>query len=204
MRSHDRRGLSKEDVRRAILDATRVLIAAHDYKAVTIRKIAAQIGYSPGTIYLYFKDKADILVSLCEEGFALLSAELEKIEAEDALVRLRRGARVYLQFAHAQPHYYRIMYVLEEEALVNRSRDDLEMARATFRFLRRCVAQAMQQGQFRSSEQDAMVARMLWAHIHGAASLALSGRLGLLSEETRTAFFELVIDTTLRGLRPCP
>ncbi len=78
--SSERRAREKENLRRAILDAARELFVAEGYDAVTMRKIADRIEYSPTTIYLHFKDKDEILLCLSEEGFTLLRACLDKAD----------------------------------------------------------------------------------------------------------------------------
>ncbi len=66
----ERRARQKESVREEILDAARTLFVKEGYEHVSIRKIAEKIEYAPGTIYLYFRDKAEILERLCEETFS--------------------------------------------------------------------------------------------------------------------------------------
>ena len=50
-----------------IIDAAVVIIAENGYHHAQVSKIAKQAGVADGTIYLYFKNKEDILISLFEE-----------------------------------------------------------------------------------------------------------------------------------------
>jgi len=52
------------DKRRQILDAAVVVFAQKGYFTARVRDIAASAGVADGTIYLYFKNKEDIIVSL--------------------------------------------------------------------------------------------------------------------------------------------
>ncbi|OCA91327.1 TetR family transcriptional regulator [Bacillus sp. FJAT-27225] len=61
-----------------IIDAAVVVIAEHGYHQAQVSKIAKQAGVADGTIYLYFKNKEDILISLFEEK---MGTYIEKIEA---------------------------------------------------------------------------------------------------------------------------
>ncbi|GER67052.1 transcriptional regulator [Weizmannia acidilactici] len=54
-----------------IIDAAVVVIAQHGYHQAQVSKIAKQAGVADGTIYLYFKNKEDILISLFEEKMQL-------------------------------------------------------------------------------------------------------------------------------------
>src|SRR6266581_8023816 len=89
----ERRARQKEGVREEILDAARTLFVKEGYEHVSIRKIAEKVEYAPGTIYLYFRDKAEILDRICEETFARLAIRLHAINADPSnpLDGLRRG-----------------------------------------------------------------------------------------------------------------
>jgi TetR/AcrR family transcriptional regulator, fatty acid metabolism regulator protein len=52
---------------RQIIDAAIIVIAQNGYHQAQVSKIAKQAGVADGTIYLYFKNKDDILVSLFED-----------------------------------------------------------------------------------------------------------------------------------------
>ncbi len=62
-----------------IIDAAVVVIAENGYHQSQVSKIAKQAGVADGTIYLYFKNKEDILVSLFQEKMGQF---IEKIEEE--------------------------------------------------------------------------------------------------------------------------
>ena len=68
----ERREREKQGIREEILEAARQLFVTEGYENVSIRKIAEKIEYSPGTIYLYFQDKAEILAQISEETFSRL------------------------------------------------------------------------------------------------------------------------------------
>jgi AcrR family transcriptional regulator len=49
-----------------ILDAAAAVFAARGYQRATIKEVAAQAGVSPGTIYLYFRNKRDLLLTIAD------------------------------------------------------------------------------------------------------------------------------------------
>ena len=67
-----------------IIDAAVIVIAEYGYHQAQVTKIAKQAGVADGTIYLYFKNKEDILISLFEEK---MGEFVEKIEEEIAGVQ---------------------------------------------------------------------------------------------------------------------
>ena len=51
----DRKEREKEEMKTKILEAAKKLFLDHGFEKTSIRNIAEEIEYSPGTIYLYFK-----------------------------------------------------------------------------------------------------------------------------------------------------
>src|SRR5581483_625039 len=108
----DRREREKQEVRRKILDAARELFVTVGYDAVTMRKIAEKIEYSPTAIYLHFKDKEELIQELCENDFYSFSVHFASVNAiEDPEERLRAAGQVYVDFALACPNQYRLMFM---------------------------------------------------------------------------------------------
>lgn len=62
-----------------IIDAAVVVIAENGYHQAQVSKIAKQAGVADGTIYLYFKNKEDILISVFQEKMGLFVDNLQNI-----------------------------------------------------------------------------------------------------------------------------
>ncbi|TQR19868.1 TetR/AcrR family transcriptional regulator [Psychrobacillus vulpis] len=69
---------------RQIIDAAIIVIAENGYHQSQVSKIAKQAGVADGTIYLYFKNKEDILISVFEEKMDMFADNLKEIVKEDA------------------------------------------------------------------------------------------------------------------------
>lgn len=66
-----------------IIDAAIIVIAENGYHQSQVSKIAKQAGVADGTIYLYFKNKEDILISVFEEKMEVFADNLKEILKED-------------------------------------------------------------------------------------------------------------------------
>ena len=109
---NERREREKEAVRTKILDAARALFASEGYEAVTMRRIALAIEYSPTALYLHFKDKESLIRDLCMTDFGSLARAFLKIAKEkDPLERLRKIGHAYVGFASEHPNHYRLMFM---------------------------------------------------------------------------------------------
>ena len=61
MGTSDRRDRDRQEMRKLIVETATQILVEEGIDQVSIRRIADRIEYSPGTIYLYFEDKDDIL-----------------------------------------------------------------------------------------------------------------------------------------------
>ena len=93
----ERKQREKEEMRTLILDAARKVFLEKGYYQASIRNIAEEIDYSPGTIYLYFKDKDEIFHALHDEGFRRMLDKMQPLEhVADPFERLKAMGLVYL------------------------------------------------------------------------------------------------------------
>jgi TetR/AcrR family transcriptional regulator, fatty acid metabolism regulator protein len=93
------------DKHRRILDAAVKVFAGKGFHRSRVSEIAREAGVADGTIYLYFKNKDDILISLFEETMqeAVSRFRQEIEEAGDAPSRLERLVRLHLEEFQANP-----------------------------------------------------------------------------------------------------
>ena len=100
MGSKERRERARSEIQKLILDAARELFVAEGYEAVTMRKIAEKIEYTPTAIYFYFRDKEALVRALCGEDFETLENRFRQIAARvrDPMECLRQMGFAYLEF----------------------------------------------------------------------------------------------------------
>jgi TetR/AcrR family transcriptional regulator, fatty acid metabolism regulator protein len=91
---------------RQIIDAAVIVIAENGYHQAQVSKIAKQAGVADGTIYLYFKNKEDILISLFQEkmGNFVEMAEEKIVGTESAAEKLRTIVETHFQILSDDRH----------------------------------------------------------------------------------------------------
>jgi AcrR family transcriptional regulator len=197
----ERRAREKKELRQDILDAARDMFVREGFENVSMRKIAEKIEYSPTTIYLYFKDKADLLDCICEETFARLVRKQNAIDqaVTDPIDRLKKGLRAYIEFGLKYPNHYKVALMMtedfEERLQCERSR---EMGKKAYVHLRNEVARCAELGLLQVADVDAS-AQVLWANIHGLTSLLITHpRFPWVD---RNLFIDTSIENSVAGLQ---
>ncbi|HKD19269.1 MAG TPA: TetR/AcrR family transcriptional regulator [Thermoanaerobaculia bacterium] len=193
-------------MRTRILDAARELFAEQGYDAVTMRKIAERIEYSPTAIYFHFRDKQTLLRELCDADFGALAQDFQKIaRLGDPIDRLRQIGRAYVEFAIAYPSHYRLMFMTPKPAGLRAA--DSRITRGNpeedaYAFLRATLEEAIAAGMLRPDLQDAdLVSQMVWAGVHGVVSLQIAKKEDDWVDwhDPRETAHEL-IDVMIRGI----
>jgi AcrR family transcriptional regulator len=164
-----------------ILGAARDLFAEQGFHAVTMRKIAERIEYSPTAIYFHFRDKENLLRELCDTDFGALAHEFQKIaRIGDPIDRLRHIGRAYVEFAIDFPNHYRLMFMTPHPGVIRTEDSRLTKGNPeedAYAFLRATTAEAIASGHLRPELGDAdLVSQMVWAGIHGVVSLHIAKR----------------------------
>jgi AcrR family transcriptional regulator len=174
----ERREREREEVRTRILDAARDLFLAEGYDAVTMRRIADRIEYSPTAIYFHFRDKDALIRELCDTDFRTLAGQFTKISTiTDPVERLRRTGLAYFQFATNFPNHYRLMFMtphppMDPEAMSIAQGDPQEDAYA---FLKHVVSACITAGRVRKEFTDPeLMSQTMWAGVHGVVSLQIA------------------------------
>lgn len=199
----ERREREQEDLRQKILDAASELFAKEGYANVSMRKIADKIEYSPTTIYLYFKDKTDLLNEICEETFGKLIETVSLIEAQgigEPIDYLQKGMRAYIEFGLKYPNHYEVTLITPIMDFLGKDLHPYEgsSGQKAFEYIVRQVAGSMEKGQIKQGDAAA-VSQTVWAAIHGVTALLISHKDFPFVD--RKVLIDSVINTTIKGLQ---
>ncbi|MFT4065640.1 TetR/AcrR family transcriptional regulator [Paraburkholderia sp.] len=108
----ERKNRQKQALRERILDAARRIVMREGFAALSMRKIADAIEYSPATLYLHFASRDEIARALCEEGYAqLLETFVPLARIADPAERLKALGRAYVAFGVEHPQTYRLIFM---------------------------------------------------------------------------------------------
>lgn len=186
----------RPDIKRMILDASMKLFTEEGFEKVSIRKIAQIIGYSPTTIYLYFKDKNEILFDLCEQGFVRMGmANLDLHQINNPLLRLHKMGENYIRFGLENPEFYDLMFIQEApiDKLKEMNNPDWKSGDMALNLLKTIIQDCMDKGYMEKADVNA-VSMAIWSMVHGMVSLAIRKRFEHLVDK------EMVIHTMSQSM----
>ncbi len=170
----DARRRGQDALRAFLLDAAGRLLAEEGAGALTMRRVAAEVGCSTTVLYTLFGSKDGLAGGLYREGFERFRRRLEALPpGPDPLGRLYAISAAYRESALAEPNYYRVMFL---GAIPGYVPDDAARAAgaATFTYLIDAVRDCMDAGIYRPGDPLA-VAEVLVAAAHGVISFELAG-----------------------------
>jgi AcrR family transcriptional regulator len=165
----------KQALRQAILNAAAGLFLEQGYERFSLRQVAERIGYSPTTIYLYFRNKDDLLFTVVEEGFVRFGKQLEAAQTniDDPWEQLLALGRAYITFGIENQVYYQMMFVQRTDFLWQSQQGQSQPRLTAFQILRQTVQRAIDANLVRAGDADTY-SDLLWATAHGIVSLAIS------------------------------
>ncbi len=198
MDSKQQRQLShKEQFRGEILAAARELFAQEGYADFSMRKLAARIGYSPTTIYLYFRNKDDLLFSICEELYGrFLRRMLEiRVSLADPLEVLRCTLCSYVEVGLVNPEQYKAVFFTSHDAYGPphefQHRDTLY--RRSYQAFIELIEDCMQKGLLRVMDPNSL-ALVFWSAVHGLVTGVI------FFNDFPLADIPVITDTLVNGL----
>ena len=175
MAIQERKAREKEQLRRQILDAARELFVTEGYENVSMRKIADKIEYSPTTIYLYFKDKAELLNAVCRETLLNFLSTLEMLSRDmsNPVKTLRKSGRAYVEFGLKYPRDYELTFVHRPQYQKGLGLEEGSAGERIFNYLRTMVKECIRQKKFRQVDVET-TSQVLWSTVHGVTSLLIA------------------------------
>lgn len=180
----------KQEMHQRILNGARKIFLEKGYEQASIRSIASEINYSPGSIYFYFKDKSEIFQELHKEGFKLLVGQLKVLEkVTDPFERLKAMGRIFIQFAQENKDYYNLMFIVEEPAKEKEEGSGFQIAQEAINQLSNVVKDCQAKGRFKDLNPDYFTFMILSA-MHGICALFCKDRTTNFPGQTNEELME--------------
>lgn len=183
-----------------IIEAAVRVFARKGYYNSRVTDIAKEAGIAAGTIYLYFRTKDDILVTLFREKMAQFVGSLRKAIADepDAVAKLSRLIRLHFEMLEEDPQLAEVVQVeLRQGQKFFRGASTHEIG-SYFALITSVLEEGVAEGRFRAGLPVKVATKALFGAMDQMATSWVLGKRGYRLADTADA----VADIFLRGLGP--
>lgn len=186
---------TQEQLREMVLNAAENIVIEEGFNALTVRKVALEIGYTVGSIYMVFANMDDLIMHIKGRTLDELADELSEDKAYgSAEEQIQALADSYLNFAHQNFNRWRMIFeaikdVPAPEWYQQKVQDIFRIIETVFQALRPAQSEA----------QIHLAARALWSGVHGVCVLSLNGSLGRAGADNAQATVRLLVQSFIRG-----
>ncbi|MBX3162639.1 MAG: TetR/AcrR family transcriptional regulator [Deltaproteobacteria bacterium] len=151
------------DKRARILAAAERVFARRGFFAARVSEIAKDAGVADGTIYLYFKNKDDLLISLFEARMTQVNEALRvAIEGVPPGAQLHAFVRAYLQLVHDEPAAAEVLTIeLRQSSKFMKEYENPQFA-DFLRLLGGIIAAGQERGELAEDIPSHIAARMIF------------------------------------------
>jgi TetR/AcrR family fatty acid metabolism transcriptional regulator len=196
-------GRRSGDKRERILLAAVKVFAKNGFHATRVSEVAKAAGVADGTIYLYFRSKDELLVSLFEDRvnrlLSYMQDELPKLQSAPA--KLRRVIELQLGLLEGERDLAEVVTVILRQSTKLIKEYAAPKFLAYLDAIAKVVSEGQAAGDFRKDVSPHLVARATFGALDGIALLWALGRAeqGALARSAGQ-----LADVMLRGLAPSP
>jgi AcrR family transcriptional regulator len=190
--AQERKAQERQARRRRIQEAARTVFTERGYAGASIELIARAAQLSVGAIYLYFRSKEDLYVSLIEDTLTVFDVEMAQLrERAEISNRLRETWDILVRWAEKDLEGPRILRLLAQPAIRPQLSDEVVTAvsagiNRVQDHIGACVADGIHAGIYRQVNARE-IADMAWSVLLGSLDAAeMHNNLGLGSEPLAT------------------
>ena len=174
---------SHEEIRDMALAAAEQIIVEQGHDGLTARKVASEIGYTVGTLYLVFDNLDDMIMHINARTLDRLhqlmtNGEIQNLKPKDRLIQL---GQIYIHFAYSDPHRWALIF--EHHPTNDRPTPDWYVEKIMRMFA--IVEESLQPlSPHRTNGELSQASCALWAGLHGVCILGITQKLGDVSEDS--------------------
>jgi len=186
--AQERKAQERQARRRRIQEAARTVFTERGYAGASIELIARAAQLSVGAIYLYFRSKEDLYVSLIEDTLTVFDVEMAQLrERAEVSNRLRETWDILVRWAEKDPEGPRILRLLAQPAIRPQLSDEVVTAvsagiNRVQDHIGACIADGIHAGMYRQVNARE-IADLGWSVLLGSLDAAeMHTNLGLGSE----------------------
>lgn len=164
---------SLEELKAMVLDAAETIVIEEGFSGLKVRKIAMEIGYTVGSIYMVFANMADLIMHINARTLDAIAAQLEQVQDSSPELSIELLSRTYLSYA--SQNFNRWSNIFECPLVTNAEipgwfQEKIDNVPAPV------YAKFTELAPELSEDHRKRAATALWCGIHGICVLSLTGK----------------------------
>lgn len=189
---------SKEELKELIFTSAKKIVKKKGYSGLSARKLAEKIGYTPGTIYSFYKNLDDLVMhinaSTIDEIYKLLQDEIAKCKKPDK--EIQTIAKVYVDYSSKNHNLWELLFDYRYKKDFKIPKWYQEKVQRSFDLVAESINKYCT-----CSKECKKLARVLWAGLNGIIVLSSRNKLSTLDTGSMEALIESFCSNFLKGLK---
>jgi AcrR family transcriptional regulator len=187
---------SLEELKKLILDAAETIVIEEGFPALKVRKIAVEIGYTVGSIYMVFANMADLILHINARTLDAIAAQLEQVHDRKSEQSIETLARTYLSYASKNFNRWRNIFEFSLPADAEAPDWYQEKVDNVFTVVHVRFTELAPE---LSEDHRKRAAKALWCGVHGICMLSLTGKEDMAGINNIEETIVLLVRNFMRG-----
>jgi AcrR family transcriptional regulator len=189
---------TKEDLRELILDSAEKIIVRNGYKHLTARRLAQKIGYTPGTIYTFFKNIDNLILTINANTLDLLFEQIKiaMCKSKCPEKQISNIAEVYQNYNRQEYHRWELLFEYQYKDSTCVPDWYQEKILKIFELIQKPIEQLSN-----TKNKSDSKSRIFWASLHGIMILAAKSKLDITKSKSTEELIQIFIKTFIKGIK---
>lgn len=188
---------SQEEIKDMVLNAAEIIVAEESFTELKVRRVAMDIGYTVGSIYMVFNNMADLFMHVKGRTLDDITHRLnQEIDSRPADKIIEQLAISYHSYAINNYNLWNMIFehrLAEDESLPDWYQEKID---SIFSLIE---TQFSRLSGNHNEEQITLAARSLWSGVHGVCTLSLTGKISLLGTDNTEQAVTLLVNNFIKG-----
>jgi AcrR family transcriptional regulator len=187
---------SLEELKALVLGAAETIVIEEGFSSLKARRVAVEIGYTVGSIYMVYKNMADLIMHINAKTLDAIAAQLEQVQDGAAAKPIEAMAQAYLTYASR--NFNRWIMIFEYRFLQNADIPAWyqEKLDAVLDRVEKPLAQLAPE--YAESHRK-QASQALWGSIHGICMLSLANKPDRVDLSDSAATMNLLVQSFIHG-----
>lgn len=203
----ERKRREREERRREIMNAARKVFSLNGFSKTTMEDIAREAELSPGTLYLYFKNKDELYASLSVEVLEHLLDRLKHVYVKEALnpqMRINHLKQTLFEVYEVDPLILLSLFHLQSSEILKNLAPPMlttirDLSKQSIEIISKIFAEGVENQVFIEKHPEAL-SDVMWALFSGVVLWEESKRIIRNKREVNSPAFDTAFEIFSRGI----